>query len=196
MPSSVSVTCELGKHLMKSAPTAPRHSHVPCLQVGAIFIKGANTIPGDFNCYRRAEAIPVAPDCAASGRATLFADDTNGASESAAEAAAALAAASALLQGHNRTLSLAKDALATSFALYDYAERYETTAASWSAQVNATYPVASSTGHRLWGAAMLAWVHVCADGTFPSCDAAVSQRFYDKATNLWAEVVVRLGCSR
>lgn len=82
------------------------------------------TVPDDWQCYRRAEVIPIGIDgnCTVASRDTLLADSTNGAADAASEAAAALATAAVLL-GPNDTV-FAKQALDTAHALHDYATLY------------------------------------------------------------------------
>ena len=149
--------------------------------------------PADFSCYRRAERMPDGATCPAAGRATVLADDANGAAEVAGEAAAALAAAAALLQG-GADAPLAADALATAKALFAYAQTQPQRAAEWSTQVQNTYPATASAPHRLWAAAMLAWVSRCDEATLVTCDAAASADYLAAAELLWAETKARACC--
>ncbi|NJR43616.1 MAG: hypothetical protein HC767_14175 [Akkermansiaceae bacterium] len=80
------------------------------------------TVPDDWECYRRAEVIPIGGNCTVAGRATLLADSSNGAADVASEAAAALATAAVLLGPKDP--AFAKKALNTAHSLYDYANLY------------------------------------------------------------------------
>jgi hypothetical protein len=133
--------------------------------------------------------MPALPNCGPSGRKTLLADLSTGAADVAGEAASALAAASALLQATDAPL--ATDALTASKALYDFARKNTKTASSWALQVARTYPTTSGPVHRLWAAAMLAWIHRCGSpGSLVVCDAALSTAYYNEALALWADVKV------
>lgn len=81
------------------------------------------TVPDDWQCYRRAEVIPIDnKNCTVVGRTTLVADSTNGAADAASEASAALATAAVLLGPKDP--AFAKKALDTAHALHDYATLY------------------------------------------------------------------------
>jgi hypothetical protein len=161
---------------------------VIALQVGAISVPGVTNFPGDFGCYRRAERMPAAPNCVPSGRATLLADSSTGASDAAAEAASALAAAAALLQATDAPF--ASDALKSARALYDFSRQITKKASSWSVQVARTYPTTSGESHRLWAAAMLAWVHRCDAAGVLTCNTTRASMYYNDALVLWKEVKV------
>ena len=79
-------------------------------------------MPQDFQCYRRAEAIPIGSNCTVAARDTLLADSSNGAADAASEASAALASAAVLLGP--KDAAFAKKALATARSLHDYATLY------------------------------------------------------------------------
>jgi Glycosyl hydrolase family 9 len=163
------------------------------VQVGTVQEKWGGPHPGDFDCYRRAENIPSAPNCPITTRTTTIAKSGLGASDAAAEAAAALAVAAALFAGD--TPVKASYYMTSAKALFNFAETYPETATKRSFVVGFTYDTQFSETNRLWASSVLAWVHNCDRKSWNKqtrfCDRGEAGNYIGKAWYYWSSESVR-----
>jgi hypothetical protein len=155
------------------------------VQVGTVQEEWGGPKPGDFDCYKRAENMPAAPNCPLSARATLVADASKPASEIASNVAAGLSAAAALLQLDHPTF--AKMAITTAHAAMDFANRYPGTASEREWLVKRTYLTTNPKLKWLWGNTMLAWAHKCNNPGYPVCNPTLSAQYLAAAETLWRD---------
>jgi hypothetical protein len=159
------------------------------MQVGTVQEPWGGPNPGDFDCYKRAENMPAAPNCPQSARTTLLADAQKPASEFASETAAGLAAAAALLQIDHPTF--AKLAITSARAAMDFATQYPGTAVDREKIVKRTYATTVPKLHWMWGNSILAWAHNCNNTQYATCSPTYSQQYQAAAEALWKQSDVR-----
>lgn len=121
-------------------------------------LEQVGAVPGDWACYRRAETIPVAPNCTEATRETLLADSSTGAADSAGETATALAATAVLFQDED--FSYALKCLATAHALMDFATLHQLSAVLQ----NSFFSASESAGSAVW--LLCTWSSFCQDVAF------------------------------